>query len=322
MNLGLINALNRSDYAGVARLLGENTEEVTGRTWEWDALPALAIRQQNSAALDIILSYRPETVQALNLVQYEDCLAKAIRRQPNDTPNEYLRILLKPDNIPRLGCESRFKSLSDRNHMTVLHYAARYGKTEVFTALHAAVGANREKVFKMLTENNLDNKKQTVLHYATSWDQRPTVKKLLELNKNLATMKDKDGRTAAHLALGKFSSLEVAKDMVTCCPQVLAIVDGDGQSLYGLAKKHRGKPDSDSDYSTDDDVDQNIRTTSQAYRQTYVELEAFLLDSIIRSDLSMELRKTAIHGGKKILTPGVHEPKQRKLLIVFRTRYG
>ncbi|XP_052206906.1 protein ACCELERATED CELL DEATH 6-like [Diospyros lotus] len=132
--------------------------------------------------------------------------------------------------------------------------APAYGGPGCRTALHSAVIHNHEGSFGSLqgcTKKLLDWKgglareadlqAWTPLHYAAQFGHLSRVRELLNTDKSVGYLTDKDDKkTALHLAASR-GHVDVMQELISHCPDCWEIVDGRGRNILHLAVKNHKK---------------------------------------------------------------------------------
>jgi hypothetical protein len=294
-------AILAADYAEVARLLAGNNADTsmdlmyTSR----DDLPRIAILKRNAVALRLILDHFQAIGTRICQGDFDELLFRAMRKTPNDPRSPLLDVLL--ERIECLGPSYDFK-IRQRG-WSVLHDAASQGKEQVFRSLHSA-SQTEETLARLICQlKRKDEQDQTPLHIAASRGHRSTVEYLLTLDPQLAEIQDKSRDTAAHLAIRTSGTLQIAKCIVEKCPAILAVVDEKGNSPYRLAKLKGMEQDDEFYDDSESEPDRKVTFDADKKPYSYSDLENFLFESILRSELPMEALKIAFHGEGKTRWP-------------------
>jgi hypothetical protein len=293
----VIDLLGGRNYGAVAGLLKVKVDDLPG-SWALLALAAIACRE--CQALKAILNhFILHEGEQLHPDAFDKLLCDAIDASPNpvDGSNEYLDVLLVRRYTESCPLRDRLEYNRLKNKRTVLHHAARQGMFKLFDFLH---GIMDEDKFKRLLESG-DRNKETVLHYAAKKGLGSTVEHLMAFHPGLGTIQDTSGSTAAHLAVQNVRAWQgpteaiptTISGIVEKSAHVLAIVDGEGGTLYTAAMSEKTRWEKD---KQDDTGLEATRMVVEEGRVQYKRLTDYLINQIIRSNLTMEKRRVALRG--------------------------
>ncbi|KAF7144438.1 hypothetical protein RHSIM_Rhsim04G0193100 [Rhododendron simsii] len=122
-----------------------------------------------------------------------------------------------------------------------------YGGPGGRTALHAAVVHNFEGCTKKLLDwkpalcKQADASGWTPLHYAALFGHVTRAKEILNTDKSVAYIADKDNKKIAlHLAASQ-GHVRVMEELISQCPDCWEMVDGRGQNILHIAAKYKKK---------------------------------------------------------------------------------
>jgi hypothetical protein len=294
--------LANRDYGAVGTALGIPVDETDVQVSnQWATLAKAAIKVKNGTVLDCILEHFVVQLQKKPPFKiFDELLYLAIKALPNQAngSNALLNTLLVEKYALGFGLVPDGQFTIKFEGATTLHFAAKYGMLKIFTSLHEMVG---DEAFKKLMQVK-DKKQSTVLHYAADQDGTGLVEVMMRLVPNLATERDSDGRTVAHIAVQSMPILRESlhdgsaspavplsiRSIVASCPDTLAIVDNEGASPYSLACSIL------EDFEKGDDATQITGPLTQKKIEQYKNLQTYLIDSIVRSELSMKKRRKAL----------------------------
>ncbi|GFY84986.1 hypothetical protein Acr_03g0017600 [Actinidia rufa] len=125
--------------------------------------------------------------------------------------------------------------------------APAYGGPGGRTALHSAVIHNLEGCTKKLLDwkpaltKETDVHGWTPLHYAAWFGYASRARELLNVDKSVAYLVDKDDKkTALHLA-ASHGNVRVMEELISYCPDCWEMVDGRGKNILHIAAKNEKK---------------------------------------------------------------------------------